>query len=176
MTFIWARMAFLCPWDWLAMEFCYRFAACVFIIPIDSHDETLPALPCDVYIGGSQLAPVGHRAQLLPEAERGLWTGRQRVARRKPRSMSRNGKTYSTVIVMDREDAVGNQWRWVEFPNIFQNSMFQWSCTLVRQSDTVGSHRRGPAFLLFPAISWSRRTEALLKPQFICYMVHFPTT
>lgn len=29
----------------------------------------------------------------------------------------------------------------------------------------------GPAFLLFPAISWSRRTEVLLKPQFICYIL-----
>ena len=49
-----------------------KFAACVFIIVVDFHDENLPALPCDVYIGGSQLAPVGHGAQLLPEAEGGL--------------------------------------------------------------------------------------------------------
>lgn len=165
---MWARMAFLCPWDWLAMEFCYKFAACVFIIPIDSHDETLSALPCDVFFGGSQLAPVGHRAQLLPEAEGGLWTGRQRVARRKPRSISGNGKTYSTLIVMDREDAVGNQWRWVEFPNIFQNSS-----EAAHLSDSVRSHRVGPRISPLPCHQLEPSDRGLVEAS--VHLLHFAT-
>lgn len=158
-----------------------KFAACVFIIPIDSHDETLPALPCDVNIGGSQLAPVGHRAQLLSEAEGGLWTGRQRVARRKPRSMSCNGKTYGTLIVMDREDAVGNQWWYsismrftLRFSRISKYiSTFQWSCTLVRQSDTVGSHSLGPRISPLPCHQLEPSDRGLVEAS--VHLLHFAT-
>ena len=73
---------FCFAWNLTLRFFCtkyailIKFAAYVFIIPIDSHDETLSALPCDVYIGGSQLVPSWSTSTASSGSRRGSmnWT------------------------------------------------------------------------------------------------------